>query len=146
MLKHGHAREGNKSRVYSSWLGMKRRCYDKGRSAYKSYHGRGIYVCHEWRNDFARFLADMGEPPKGMTIERINNDGPYAPSNCRWATRAEQSINRRVTRLLTFRGQTKAMSVWTKELGFGDGTVRYRLRKGWSVEEALTRKARPDGR
>ena len=89
-IKHG----GCKSRTYQSWRAMRERCSNPNNSHYNSYGGRGIIVCERW-NDFALFLADMGERPVNKTLDRINNNGNYEPSNCRWATDAEQRANKR---------------------------------------------------
>ena len=94
-LKHGHARKGFKSRTYSSWNAMHSRCYRKSYPFYEIYGGRGIVVCDQWKNNFKNFLSDMGERPEGKTLDRINSDGNYEPSNCRWATPKEQIHNRR---------------------------------------------------
>ena len=88
MTKHGHRKP--MSPTYISWLDMKQRCRDRSR---KYYGAKGISVCERWES-FESFLADMGERPDGMTLDRINNDGNYEPSNCRWATPAEQIKNR----------------------------------------------------
>ena len=97
--KHGHAPQGKQSPTYKSWLAMMQRCYNENASFYADYGGRGITVCKRWQT-FSNFLADMGEKPFRYTLDRIDNDGNYKLSNCRWATPKEQANNRRVRRII----------------------------------------------
>lgn len=139
---HGATRGGKRSRAHSSWHNMLQRCANPNNPKWADYGGRGITVCERWLNSFTNFLADMGEPPEGRTLDRIDNEGDYEPGNCRWATQRDQVRNRRTTRNLTFDGRTQSIAAWATELDLTYGTIRDRLRRGWSVDRALTQGVR----
>ena len=106
---------------------------------YANYGGRGITVCDRWLNSFENFLADMGECPEGLSIDRFpDNDGNYEPRNCRWATAKEQQRNRRNNSILTIGFRTQCISAWSEESGIASKTISQRILKlGWSPEDAV---------
>lgn len=115
-VKHGHRPKGKPSRSYAVWQAMMQRCNDSNCKAYPRYGGRGIKVCSRWR-EYQNFLSDMGIPPDGLQLERIDNDAGYSPENCKWATRNEQATNRCTTHWVTFDGETRSVSQWAAHLG-----------------------------
>ena len=135
---HGYTK-GNGKRTYDSWLSMKQRCTNTTRIDWHCYGGRGISFCDRWYF-FENFLADMGEKPsKDYSLDRINVDGNYEPSNCRWATRLEQSNNTRSCKWIEFNGERLTQSGWAKRIGAKNPTaIRDRLRMGWTIEKSLT--------
>lgn len=117
---------------------MKQRCTNPKHSAYARYGGRGITVCDRWLESFENFYADMGDrPSKQHTLDRIDNDGPYSPENCRWATWGVQYRNRRQTVSITYDGETKCRKDWCREYGVDETTFAHRLSRGWDVGTAL---------
>jgi len=118
---------------------MKQRCYNPNCNRFYTHGARGITVCDKWKDSYVAFMEDMGPRPKGMTLERRDNDGDYTPENCYWATRIEQARNRQNTVRATLSGETKPIKQWCEELGLPYGTVIMRInRSGWSKEKALT--------
>lgn len=134
--RHG----GTGTAEYRIWGDMIRRCTSPSTSAYKHYGGRGITVCDRWRKSFPAFLEDMGLRPSAKhSIDRVNNDGNYEKSNCRWSTQKEQMRNKRTNRLLTFKGRTAPLVVWAEEYKINAQTLRDRIVQwGWTTERALT--------
>lgn len=131
----------SQTRIYRAWSGMLTRCANPNSSRYADYGGRGIKVCQRWRK-FEDFLADMGERPPGMSLDRIDNDGDYEPRNCRWATNEQQSSNARSNNWLTCDGRTMTVSQWSREVGITDNCIRKRIQKGWEAERAIKTKPR----
>ena len=132
---------GNKQKVktktYQCWLDMKQRCYNKNNQRYYTHGERGITVCETWLNSYQSFYKDMGEKPKGYSIDRVNNDGNYEPSNCRWATSKEQAENRRTNVNITYNNITKTLSQWAASLNITQASFTKRLSK-FSLEKAMS--------
>ena len=139
--KHGHAGK-TKSKTYKAWESMLQRCYQPSLQRYARYGGRGIGVCDQWRYSFYNFLQDMGEVPVGKTLERINVNGNYEPSNCRWATKEEQANNRTSNRFLSHGGKRMTTAQWARATGIPSAVLRNRLHRGWTVERAITQPVR----
>lgn len=124
-------------REYRTWEAMISRCHRPDAKGYSRYGGRGITVCDAWRASFEQFARDMGPRPAGHSIERIDNNGPYSPDNCRWATRTEQANNRRNTRWVTANGRTLTIADWSRETGLAWHTIHNRLQRGWDDSRAV---------
>lgn len=124
---------------WRSWRSMRGRVLNKNSDHKKWYSDRGITICKRW-DSFENFLSDMGPKPSPKhTIERIDTNGNYNPSNCKWATQKEQHNNKRSNHLITFRGETKTIQQWLDIIRMADTTFHSRLKLGWSIEEALTK-------
>ena len=116
---------------------MRQRCNNPHFPAYPHYGGRGIVICERWSR-FENFLADMGNrPTPEHELDRIDNDGPYSPSNCRWTTCTVNQNNRRSNRILEWDGKRLTVAEWSRELGVKAATLYQRLHQGWSVERCL---------
>lgn len=131
--KHGmrHTRE------YNIWCHMKARCYRKTNTRYKYYGARGIKICDQWVNSFKQFYLDMGDAPDKYTIERINNNGNYEPSNCKWATQYDQVQNSRNCVYITYMKQTKTLTNWAKTIGITKNAMMQRHYRKWPIEKML---------
>jgi len=133
-FRHGQRRAS----TYRSWEAAKARCENSRNIRYPLYGGRGIRMCQSWSDDFRNFLRDMGERPVNHSLDRIDNDGPYSPDNCKWSTRVEQGRNTTRNHLLTIAGETLTVSDWSRRSGINPRTICKRLKRGWAVERAVT--------
>lgn len=127
---------GYKDRTYGIWQAMHDRCANPNRKDYRYYGGKGIRVCKRWQK-FELFLQDMGEAPDGMTLDRIDSGKNYQPSNCRWATRAQQTYNSAAMRWITHGNKTRSLKEWLTFLGLPPGTYYSRLKRGQTTRQAL---------
>lgn len=135
-ITHGKASQP----IYKVWIGMIARCHKPYQGkAYEFYSGKGITVCDRWRRSFADFFSDMGDRPSPEhSIDRINTKGNYEPGNCRWATKLQQARNTRTNHFVTFNGETLCLAEWFERTGIPAPVIRKRIKRGWSVEDALT--------
>lgn len=124
---------------YSSWQGMKDRCYNRNDADFHRYGGRGIKICARWKNSFENFFADMGPRPSlKHSLDRFpDRDGDYRPGNCRWATPTEQARNRDSNHPLTFQGTTMCLTAWARKRNMNQTTLSQRILAGWPIRKAL---------
>jgi len=123
---------------YGTWVGMRQRCFNKSSKQYPQYGGRGITVCDRWKDSVENFIADMGPRPKGMSLDRIDNNGNYEPANCRWATPRQQQNNCRNTRVLTANGASLPIQEWGRRIGIPANVIKWRLSRGWTPERTVS--------
>lgn len=142
---HGHARKGKRTPTFYSWAAMRERCTNKNHQRYPYYGGRGIRVCERWLHSFTNFLADMGERPPGTTLDRIDSDGDYCKENCRWRTRVGQCRNKRSNITVEYQGRSMCLTEACDLAGADYMLVRKRLKKGWSLKDAMTLPVRIGG-
>lgn len=135
--KHGARTHHESSRTYESWRGAKARTSRVGHKRAKYYIARGIVMCDRWRNDYAAFVADMGECPEGHSLDRIDNNGNYEPGNCRWAPQVQQVRNRNSTIKIVVDGREVPLGEAAEKAGVGYSTARWRQRQGWTAEQIL---------
>lgn len=137
------AMNGRHFRTYTpefrTWNGMKQRCNNPNNTRYYMWGARGIKVCDRWQERFENFLEDMGERPSDKhTLDRIDNNGDYCKENCRWATNSQQCMNRRSNFMVTYKGLTKPLKMWTDELNLVYSTTMQRIKKlKWTTERAF---------
>lgn len=134
------------TRLYNIWEKIKGRCFNDTDAAYSRYGGRGITMCDEWNGEngyinFRAWALSNGYK-RHLSIDRINNDGNYEPSNCRWADRFTQANNKRNNTIIICDGKSLTLAEWSRETGIKSHTIHARLKAGWSAEKALYTKAR----
>lgn len=135
-VTHGMSRDRAEYRI---WKGIKQRCFNPRRREYPRYGGCGISMHAQWADSFAAFIEYIGpRPSPAHSIDRIDNERGYEPGNVRWATPVEQARNSRSSRNLEWRGKTQNLTDWGRELGLARCSITARLRKGWSIERALS--------
>ena len=128
-----------KTPTFKSWESMKQRCLNQNSPDYSNYGGRGIQVCERWVSSFDTFLADMGDRPAGTTLDRIDPNGNYEPSNCRWASGKTQNNNQRATKRYLFNGKELTASEISELTGVQQRLIVDRMRAGWKIEDAVNK-------
>lgn len=143
MARANRYKKKDNYRVWSIYHSMKKRCYNSNCPRYKDYGGRGILVCEEWLKGFDYFAdwAYKNGYEDNLTLDRVNNDLGYSPENCRWVTNKQQCNNTRKNVVIEYLGKKQTLTEWCEELGMSYYMVQRRLKKGWSVEKAFTKKS-----
>ena len=133
---HGYSH----TRLHNKWLKIKERCYNQNSRCYKNYGGRGIKICDEWKNNFMNFYnwAMENGYQEGLTIDRINVNGNYEPSNCRFITQKEQQNNRRNNVYITYKNEVKTLSQWADYYNIPYKVLWKRIKLGWTFEKAIS--------
>lgn len=133
------SRRSQKHPLRQVWSDIIKRTTIESATGYENYGGRGITICDRWLNSFKAFLDDMGpRPSKDHSVDRINNSLGYSPENCRWATRKQQSNNRRTNKVFTINGVSRTVAEWADATGINRNTMYYRFRSGWDPADAIT--------
>lgn len=137
--RHGHSSPATRSHTYRSWESMKARCSNPKDPSFVNYGARGIIVCKRWVK-FENFLADMGERPRGTTLDRLEVNGNYSPLNCRWSVPRIQQRNKRTNRLVEFNGNCVPLVVVAEQSGIPYHRLWERIvRRGWTVQDAINK-------
>jgi len=145
---HGESFYGGSgtTKEYRVWQGMKQRCNDAASPSYDRYGGRGIKVCDRWVSSYENFLADMGRcPAPRYSLNRKDNDGPYSPENCEWASPIAQANNRKGNRHVMINGESRTIAEWCAKTGANRNLVYQRIKKGWNPSRALSDPPIPHG-
>jgi hypothetical protein len=139
MKRAGNVTHGkSRTPAWRSYHAMMTRCYNERQRTYQQYGGRGITVCDRWRAGFEFFYADMGDRPDGMTLDRLDVNAGYSPSNCRWATDDEQVNNKQDSVILEWQGERLNVAQWSAKTGISRGAIETRIKLGWDIEKTLT--------
>ncbi len=145
LQKRNTTHGGSRDRLYTVWMSTRRRCYDEKLKEYKNYGKRGIKVCEyfEKYENFKKWAMENGYVPTAKygecTLDRIDTSKGYCPENCRWVSLKEQENNRRNNTRVTYNGETKTITQWEQKFGMTKGLLRDRLKRGWTVEDAINR-------
>ena len=138
-LNHQLCKDKLRTKIYNSWTNMKKRCLDKKNCMYKNYGYRGITICKEWLDDFQNFYnwAIANGVSLELTLDRIDVNGNYEPSNCRWATYSQQANNKTNNHFITYKDKTMSLSDWARELQINYDYLKNKIKKGYTIQYFL---------